>query len=233
MVSSARNAPSRIVVMDGQQQHRRDLDVAADPGTEQAQPERREEARVDAGTAGCATGRAGVRCSRPASRPGCAPGTCPSRTPIDSRRTLAATSTPNTTPGDEGRRDEHQERAAGGVCQRRRPADRQGDEHRPPHSARPPAAATAAPTTPRRPRPSAVRAGGRSGGHQACVDPSRWAGEPAQYCPAATRPKTAEPGAISARLPIRVPGSRVLRAPTELSAPMRIAPTRSVSPSIQ
>ncbi len=78
-----------------------------------------------------------------------------------------------------------------------------------------------------------VLRGGRWSGHQTRALPSRAAGDPAQRWPAGTRPNTAEPGAISAPLPMRVPGSSVERVPTVDPAPMRTAPTRTVSPSIQ
>ena len=78
-----------------------------------------------------------------------------------------------------------------------------------------------------------VRRGGRTGSHHWSALPTRAAGEPAHTCPAGTRPNTDEPGAIAAFLPMRVPGSRVLRAPIVLFAPIRTAPMRRVSPSIQ
>ena len=78
-----------------------------------------------------------------------------------------------------------------------------------------------------------VRRGGRSSGHQSCARPTRTAGEPDQFCPAGTRPKTAEPGSTVAFRPILVPGISELRAPTELPAPIRISPMRTTSPSIQ
>jgi hypothetical protein len=42
-----------------------------------------------------------------------------------------------------------------------------------------------------------------------------------------------DPAAISAPLPIRAPGSRVLREPTVAPAPIRILPMRTTSPSTQ
>ena len=61
--------------------------------------------------------------------------------------------------------------------------------------------------------------GGRSGANGLEVPPTRTAGEPAQRCPARTRPNTADPGAISAPRPIFVPGASVLRVPIVASAP--------------
>ena len=75
--------------------------------------------------------------------------------------------------------------------------------------------------------------GGRSGASGLDVPPTRTAGDPAQRCPARTRPKTADPGAISALRPIRVPGASVLRVPIVAPAPMLMPPMRTVSPSIQ
>ena len=65
------------------------------------------------------------------------------------------------------------------------------------------------------------------------VPPTRSAGDPAHVWSARTRPNTADPGAISARRPMRVPGASVLRAPTVASAPIRMPPMRTTSPSIQ
>jgi hypothetical protein len=63
--------------------------------------------------------------------------------------------------------------------------------------------------------------------------PVRVAGTPAQRCPAGTALTTQDPGAISARLPIRAPGSSTARAPTVAPAPIRIRPMWTVSPSTQ
>ena len=76
-------------------------------------------------------------------------------------------------------------------------------------------------------------AGGRSGASGADLPPTRTAGDPAQRCPARTRPNTADPGATSAPRPIRVPGASVLRAPTTAPAPILMPPMRTTSPSIQ
>jgi hypothetical protein len=71
------------------------------------------------------------------------------------------------------------------------------------------------------------------GGQATALLPTRRAGAPAQRWPAGTAPSTVEPAAISLPLPIRAPGNSVLRAPTVASAPMRILPMRTTSPSTQ
>src|SRR5439155_13178309 len=75
--------------------------------------------------------------------------------------------------------------------------------------------------------------GGRLDGHRNAALPARAAGEPAHRCSAGTTPRTVDPGAISAPLPIRAPGNSVLRAPTRAPAPIRILPMWTTSPSTQ
>ena len=61
----------------------------------------------------------------------------------------------------------------------------------------------------------------------------RSAGEPDQYSPAGTAPKTDEPGATSASLPDVGAGQSMLRAPTRARAPTRTGPRCTTSPSTQ
>ena len=61
----------------------------------------------------------------------------------------------------------------------------------------------------------------------------RWAGDPDQYSPSGTTPKTDEPGATSASLPTSAPGQSMLRAPTRARAPTRTGPRCTTSPSTQ
>ncbi len=72
---------------------------------------------------------------------------------------------------------------------------------------------------------------GRRDGKERAALPSRIAGTPAQRWPVGTEPTTPEPGATSARLPMRAPGNSVLRAPTVAPAPIRMRPRTSRSPS--
>ena len=61
----------------------------------------------------------------------------------------------------------------------------------------------------------------------------RSAGEPDQYSPSGTSPKTDDPGATSASLPMSAPGQSMLRAPTRARAPTRTGPRCTTSPSTQ
>ena len=74
---------------------------------------------------------------------------------------------------------------------------------------------------------------GRSPAHGPRAAPTALAGAPDQASSAGTAPKTAEPGAISARAPTSAPGSSMLRPPTRASGPTTTRPTCTTSPSIQ
>ena len=149
MVSSARKAPSPTVVIFGQEQHRRGLDVAADLGAEQPQPDRREQAGVEREQEGAGHVHQALGAPRPASRPGCAPGGGPRAARAPSSRTTDAGRAGHR--GRPRRAPRHgtpataRRAAAGGAwpCACRRPPTI--SRPRRPTEARP-AAATAAPT---------------------------------------------------------------------------------------
>ena len=76
----------------------------------------------------------------------------------------------------------------------------------------------------RRPTATAWARAGARAGQSSAAPPTRSAGEPAHRWSARTRPNTADPGAISARRPIRVPGSeRAARPDRRLSSDAHLA----------
>ena len=187
----------RLVVDLGERrdhQHRRGLDVLADPGAEQPQPGRGEAARRRAGTARCARRRGPAPSSRPPARRRCAPRARRAGPPRPATRTTAQISSGQHHHPDQ-RRDRQPEQQAEQVGVRRgvvgaaAPAGRAPGQHRDDRQAG------------EQHRHGAVRRRSRRGWSAGRSDHGprarfwiRSAGEPDQYSPSGTTPNTAEPG---------------------------------------
>ena len=219
-MSSARNAPSRIVVIAGSSSTVEASTSRPTRAPSSRSQTGREQARVEREEAGAGEVEQPLGAPDLPADPRRAPGRCPRSTPRPRRRTSATTSTPRArnrrasvagTSAARARRKRLRQSDRGprdDQCERRPPPRREASD-RQQRRARPTTAPYAATQrgAPRRPL------GGPPGAGLADAGGGRAGPAPGRRAPGRRRRTRARPSAF---LPIRAPGSSVLRTPTVL-----------------